>query len=291
MQAVGVAAALLLGFFLSACAQSSLGMHAPIALQSARPLVDEFDDCGGAAWCPTMVVVPGGSFVMGSPLGESGRGANEGPQHTVNIRRFAVSKFEITWDQWQACVDDGGCNGAGPESTGGDNGWGRESRPVIEVSWHDAQAYALWLAEETGQSYRLLSESEWEYAARGGTTTRYSWGDRYPICDPTAPNGANFGGCTNLRTLPVGTFPPNPFGLHDMHGNTYEWVQDCFNFSYAAAPTDGSAYIDGACTFRMLRSGSWGSYPQILRSAYRVFFEPGFRYQNFGIRIARDLSE
>lgn len=288
MRAVLVAAALLLGAVTASCAQSG----APLAQVEAplpRPIVQEFDDCSGAGWCPTMVMIPAGSFIMGSPPNENGRGITEGPQHRVDIRAFAVGKFEITWDQWQACVDRGGCSAEGPSSTGGDNGWGFGSRPVIEVNWHDAQAYVLWLSQVTGANYRLLSESEWEYVARAGTTTRYSWGDAYPVCNPAARNGANFSGCAELRTLPVGTFAPNPFGLFDMHGNVYEWVQDCYKFSYTDVPTNGAPH-DGECDFRMLRGGSWGSYPQILRSAYRVFFEPGFRYQNFGIRVARALD-
>lgn len=274
MRAVVVAAALLLGPILTSCAQTVTPVAPSVALPPPRPVVQEFDDCDGAGWCPTMVVIPAGPFMMGSPHGESGRGINEGPLHEVSIRRFAVGKFELTWDQWQACVDRGGCNGGGPLSTGGDNGWGVGARPVIEVTWNDAQAYVSWLSRETGETYRLLTEAEWEYAARAGATTRYSWGNQFPICDPTAANGANFSGCSELRTLPVGTFAPNAFGLHDMHGNVYEWVQDCFKFSYTDVPTDGSAH-DGDCEFRVLRGGSWGSYPQILRSAYRVFFEPG----------------
>ena len=134
---------------------------------------------------------------------------------------------------------------------------------MINVSWDDAQAYVAWLSKETGQPYRLLSEAEWEYAARAGTTTRYSWGD-----DPPTPEQANFGRNVG-KTTEVGTYPPNPWGLHDMHGNVWEWVEDCWNESYQGAPSDGSAWTSGDCSRRVLRGGSWVNDPEYLRSADR----------------------
>ena len=184
---------------------------------------------------PEMVVIPAGRFVMGSPASEQGRSDDEGPQHEVHIARpFAVGRFQVTFDEWDACVAAGGCKHR-PK----DEGWGRGKRPVINVSWEEAQAYVAWLSKKTGQQYRLLSEAEWEYAARAGTTTRYPWGD-----DPGV-NRANFDGSgsqwSSKQTAPVGSFEPNAFGLHDMIGNVLEWVQDCWNDGYKGAPADGSA--------------------------------------------------
>ena len=168
---------------------------------------------------------------------------------------FALSKFEVTFAQWDACVVDGGCNGYRPD----DLGWERGSRPVIQVSWEDAQTYVSWLSRSTGENYRLPSESEWEYAARAGSTTQYNWGN------DIGRNRANCDGCGsqwNQRTAPVGSFAANAFGLHDMHGNVYEWVQDCWNLSYAGAPTDGRAWVHGDCEIRVVRGGSWSQQPE-----------------------------
>ena len=242
-----------------------------------------FTDCTG---CPEMVVLPSGSFQMGSNDGES----DEKPVHTVRIgNKFAVSKFEITWSQWETCVSAGGCDGAGPQGSGGDNGWGKGSRPVIEVDWNDAQAYARWLSSKTGQNYRLLSEAEWEYAARAGTITKYSWGDQGPTCSRGARNGANYSSCSSDSTEPVGLSAANAFGLHDMHGNVWEWTQDCWNDSYSGAPANGDAWEAGDCSRRVLRGGSWVNLPRGLRSAYRGGFSTVGRYYIVGFRLARTL--
>jgi len=254
---------------------------------------DTFRDCDD---CPEMVVLPAGSFVMGSPAGEEGRDSDEGPLRTVQIGyQFAVGKYEVTWAQWEACVADGGCDNAGPLGAGGDNGWGRGNRPVINVSWNDAEAYAQWLSRTTGERYRLLSEAEWEYAARGVTTptaasTRFSWGDGDPVCTRGARNGAVFRPCEGRGTEPVGFSAANAFGLHDMHGNVWEWTQDCYVDSYSGAPTDGSARIVSECSRRVLRGGSWNGYPQNLRSADRNWLNPTYRVNYIGFRVARTLS-
>jgi formylglycine-generating enzyme required for sulfatase activity len=177
-------------------------------------------------------------------------------------RNFEVGRTEVTFAQWDACVVGGGCNGYRP----GDEGWGRGNQPVITVSWNDAQAYVQWLSQRTGQRYRLLTSEEWEIAARAGTTTNFSWGDQDPVCDQSARNGANFSACTDDRTRPVGSFQPNGFGLYDVHGNVWEWVEDA----------EGSS--------RVLRGGSWDDGPQYLRWAY-----PESRYGIIGFRVARTV--
>ena len=239
---------------------------------------DSFRDCDV---CPEMVVIPAGRFTMGSPSSEADRNANEGPQHEVTIPApFAVGQYEVMWAEWEACVADGGCEG----SRTNDQGWGRGRRPVITVSWEDAQAYARWLSARTGETYRLPSEAEWEYAARAGTKTRFSTGD-----DITTAQ-ANFRGDTYLeQTVPVGSYGANPFGLYDMHGNVWEWVEDCYRDSYSGAPTDGSSVTASDCSRRVLRGGSWGNVPQYLRSADRSWNYPSDRLGWLGFRVARTV--
>ena len=241
-----------------------------------------FRDCEE---CPEMVVVPAGSFTMGAPSREEGRDSDEGPQHTVTIRApFAVGKYEVTFLEWDGCVAAGGCG-----HRADDEGWGRGRRPVMNVSWEDARSYVRWLSGKTGKRYRLLSEAEWEYAARAGTRTRYHWGDR------VGRNRANCDGCGSRwdddRTAPVGSFPANGFGLHDVHGNVWEWVEDCRHDDYAGAPLDGSAWTAGGeCGRRVLRGGSWFNVPRNLRSAFRYRGSAGFRNFNLGFRVARTLT-
>ena len=237
-----------------------------------------FRDCPE---CPEMVVVPAGSFMMDSPQHD-----DEGPVHRVTIPApFAVGKYEVTFSEWDACVSAGGCGGHRPD----DEGWGRGARPAINVSWNDAKAYVGWLSGKTGKKYRLLSESEWEYAARAGTTTRYWWGN------DIGRNRANCDGCGSRwdreKTAPVGSFKANVFGLHDMHGNAREWVADCWNDSYAGAPSDGSAWESGNCGRRVLRGGTWYDDPRYLRAASRVRYGSGYRGgSGSGIRVARMLA-
>ncbi|MFZ4072370.1 MAG: SUMF1/EgtB/PvdO family nonheme iron enzyme [Caulobacterales bacterium] len=180
---------------------------------------------------------------------------------------FEAGRYEVTFAEWDACVADGGCNGYRP----GDQGWGRGRRPVINVNWNDAQAYVQWLNQRSGRRYRLLTSTEWEIAARAGTTTEYSWGDQEPVCDQNVRNGANFNACTDRRTRPVGSFRPNGFGLHDVHGNVWEWVQDA----------EGSS--------RVLCGGSWFDSPQILHSAMQIGSLPTDRGSLRGFRLARTL--
>ena len=235
-------------------------------------------DCEG---CPELVVVPSGSFLMGSPSGESGRYDNEGPVHRVTISRaFAVGVYEVTFGEWDACVSGGGCGGYRPD----DEGWGRGHRPVINVSWVDAKAYVRWLSRETGEEYRLLSESEWEYVARGGATGPYHYGSS--LTSSRANYGRNNGG-----TVRVGRYVPNGFGLHDVHGNVWEWVEDCWHGDYVGAPRDGSAWtVGGDCERRVLRGGSWLNSPRGLRSAIRNWYTTGLRLSDDGFRVARTLD-
>lgn len=242
-----------------------------------------FTDC---SHCPTMVMIPAGSFVQGSPASEPESSGWERPQRTVNVPTFAMGQTAVTFDQWDACVADGGCT-HNPD----DQGWGRGNRPVINVSWNDAQQYVAWLSNVTGHDYRLPSESEWEYAARAGTTGRFNTGD----CITTGQ--ANFNGedpatgCpTGVfrdQTLPVASFAPNAFGLYDTHGNVAEWVQDCWMENYAGAPTDGSAWMTGDCSLAVLRGGSWLDRGVWLRSADRFMGSRALSFSATGFRVAR----
>ena len=235
-----------------------------------------FRDCEG---CPEMVVVPAGSFMMGSNDGND----DETPVHRVRIgERFAVAVYEVTFGEWEACVRGGGCGGYRP----GDAGWGRGNRPVINVSWEDAEGYVGWLSRETGKEYRLLSEAEWEYVARAGSRGAYHLGDEI------GRNRANC--CGSLwevkRTAPVGSFGRNGFGLYDVHGNVWEWVEDCWNGSYRGAPSDGRAWETGDCGRRVLRGGSWGDGPWNVRSANRGWTYAGVQFHDSGFRVARTLT-
>jgi formylglycine-generating enzyme required for sulfatase activity len=266
-----------------ALAQTQLAGNAPLsaAQERALKLGDTFQECSK---CPVMKVVPAGSFTMGSPASEPGRRADESLQHRVTVAgQFAVAQFELTFEEWDTCVADGGCNGYKPD----DLDWGRGTRPVINISWEDANAYVTWLAKKTGKPYRLLSESEYEYATRAGTQTAYPWGNAI------GKNNANCNGCgskwDNHQSSPVGSFAANGFGLYDMVGNVDEWTQDCWHDSYSGAPTDGSAWTSGDCSRRVLRGGSWLSYPQIVRSACRIWDSSRSRYFNTGFRVGRTL--
>ena len=233
--------------------------------------------------CPEMVVVPAGSYRMGSRDGRS----DELPVHEVAIGApFAVGRYEVTFAEWDACARHGGCPRG--EDIAEDRGWGRGRRPVINVSWDDAKRYVQWLSRKTGKAYRLPSESEWEYAARAGTQTAYSWGDEIGV------NRANCYVCGGQwdgdRTAPVGSFGANAWGLHDMHGNVWEWVEDCPNGSYAGSPVDGSSWLSGNCDKRVLRGGSWFNYPSFLRAAGRNRYSTGNRNSSFGFRVARTLA-
>ncbi len=229
---------------------------------------------------PAMVSIAGGSFSMGCGAPDNACLDAEKPVHTVNVKNFKLSRHEITFDQYDAFAS------ATRRTRPDDKGWGRGDRPVINVSWEDANAFVTWLARETGEPYRLPTEAEWEYAARAGTSTVYLWGNEigFGLANCTGC-GSNFDGD---RTSPVGTFAANRFGLHDMHGNVWEWVQDCWQEGYASAPSDGSARLTGNCSSRILRGGSWLNNPSYLRVAYRNWLSSNLRDVNTGFRVARD---
>ncbi|MBX9637125.1 MAG: SUMF1/EgtB/PvdO family nonheme iron enzyme [Nitrosomonas sp.] len=232
---------------------------------------------------PEMVRIPPGKFLMGSHETEAGRDADEGPQHEVIIGyTFEIGKYAVTFDEYDTFAK------ATNRQLTSDNGWRRGKRPVINVSWNDAQAYVKWLSEQTGKQYRLPTEAEWEYAARAGTQTRYWWGDGI------GRNNAVCDGCgsewDNQQTAPAGSFKANAFGLHDTAGNVWEWTQDCWHENYSGAPVDGSAWLEksgGDCDRRVVRGGSWNNEPQFLRSAIRVMLNTGGANLNLGFRIAR----
>ena len=277
----------------------------------------KFRDCPE---CPEMVVVPAGSYEMGSPSYEGGRQDDEGPVHRVTIDRpFAVGVHEVTRGEWSrfesrtGYAPGGSCwtyeGGEWKERAG--RGWSNpgfsqsEGHPVVCVSWEDAGAYVEWLSAETGTEYRLLSESEWEYVARGGSSTSRFWGES----ESGQCSHANGGDRTlksryrdwkratascddgHVHTSPVGSFRANGFGLHDVLGNVWEWVEDCWHESYRGAPGDGSVWtVGGDCGQRVLRGGSWDYDPGFLRSANRFRNSTGFRDSNVGFRVSRTLD-
>lgn len=246
---------------------------------------DRFRDC---PQCPEMIVLPGGTFLMGSPEDEYGRQENEGPRREVSVPMFAVGRSEVSFDDWQACVDAGGC-----AFVPGDEGWGRGALPVINVSLEDAQAYARWLSETSGEWYRLPSEAEWEYAARAGTETSFPSGDCLASGQANFDARRSFGACPTAdavgRTAPVASYPPNAFGLHDLHGNVREWVSDCWNPDYQGAPVDGSPWMTGDCGRAVLRGGAWSDPAILLRSASRTRPSGAFHNDRTGFRVVREI--
>ena len=241
---------------------------------TANPGMRSIRDC---TQCPELVLIPSGIF----PMGSTGSSAFERPVHYVSIPKpFYLGRREVTFDEWDACVAEGGCQ-YHPD----DRGQGRGLRPVTDVDWEDARAYVGWLSRKTGHAYRLPTESEWEYAARAGTTTTYPWGQGVDI------DRANCVGCNPTQfkdTVDTGRFPPNGFGLFDMAGNAAEWVEDCWNDSYRGAPTDGSPFIRPQCHERVLRGGSFNNDPSYLRSAARFKYDYDVRYYANGFRVARE---
>ena len=231
---------------------------------------------------PEMVVIPAGRFRMGCLSDCEAMMDYAKPVHEVTIESFALSKYEVTFAEYDRFTAATGRDRAW------DRGWGRGRRPVIYVSWEEAVAYTEWLSAHTGERYRLPSEAEWEYAARAGSGTVYSWGDEIGRVR------ANCDGCgsqwDNKKTAPVGSFGANAWGLHDMHGNLWEWVQDCWHDNYEGAPADGSAWESGNCSRRVLRGGSWCNNPRNLRAAYRSRGTTGDRIINNGFRVARTLT-
>lgn len=222
--------------------------------------------------CPAMVMLPGATFLMGSPVTEAGREPVEGPVREVTLKPFALSKTEVTMGQWRACVEDGGCNGdrAAP---GVD-----DAMPAAAISWKDAGNYVKWLSAKTGNAYRLPTEAEWEYAARAGTDTAYWWGNKFDAAK--APRD---------KVREAASLPENSFGLQGMLGNVGEWTQDCYVNGYAEAPADGSAVTSGDCSRRVVRGGSVKSSPAAHRSANRARLSISVRDRQYGFRVA--LSE
>ena len=240
---------------------------------------------------PEMVVVTAGSFIMGSPAKEEGRQKCEGPQHKVTIARpFAVSRYAVTFDEWDACAVEGGCGGYKPS----DQGWGRGRRPVIRVSWNDGKAYVEWLKEKTGKEYRLLSEAEWEYVCRASSPGPFWWGASISADQANYDGNSTLGGGSKgeyrQKTVPVDIFKPNPWGLYQVHGNVWEWVEDSWSPNYKGAPSDGSAWMTEDTRHCGIRGGSWGNGPWDLRSACRSKDGLLSRVGNVGFRVARTLN-
>jgi formylglycine-generating enzyme required for sulfatase activity len=230
-----------------------------------------------------MIVVQAGKFIMGSSESKSDLDASERPQHEVTIAKpFAISKFEVTFEEWDACVAAAVCPRV-------QDHWGRGQMPVINVKWGDAKQYVGWLSRLTGNDYHLLTEAEWEYAARAGTTSRYSWGD-----DPGKDN-ANCSSCGSQwdrkQSAPVGSFKSNALGLYDMHGNVWEWVEDSWHDNYDGAPTDGSAWLRGGDpSYRVIRGGSWRNDAEFIRAAVRAKRNVNVQFDTLGFRVARTLN-
>ena len=279
----------------------------------------DFKDC---ADCPEMVVIPAGRFAMGALPGEEERENlsdqfrnRSQPQHAVNLKGFAAGKFEVTRGQYRVFAEATGRSSDGcfiwigsgfekdPTKDWRNPGYAQDDmHPVVCVSWEDASAYVRWLSQKTGRAYRLLTEAEWEYAARAGTATTRFWGDSGNLSCEYA-NGADLtvaaqvpgasewtvANCNDryAYSAPVGSYRANAFGLHDMLGNVWEWTQDCWNGNYRGAPTDGSAWAAGDCSLRAVRGGSWEDAPQGLRAAYRVGSPTVIRVYIRGFRVAR----
>jgi formylglycine-generating enzyme required for sulfatase activity len=253
---------------------------------------EQFKDC---PTCPEMVVVPAGSFMMGSPANEQGRNADEARVRVSIPAPFAVGRFAVTFDEWDACVAAGGCYGKHKS----DEGWGRGKHPVINVTWHDAYSYAEWLSGKTGKTYRLLSEAEREYVTRAGTTTPFWWGasitPKQANYDGDAEpyEGGGFKGEYRQRTVPVDSFEPNPWGLYNVHGNVWDWTEDYWNDSNIGNSGDGQARTTTTDDYffrRVIRGGSWGSFPRYLRSALRDWGSAGVPNHIVGFRLARTLA-
>ena len=288
-----------LELWVPAMAQSPLSAGRERALKPG----DTFKECDA---CPEMVVVPAGSFAMGSPSNEKARDNNEGPQHQVTITRsFAFGKFEVTVDQFVAFVQETGHDTGSTCDIWQDGKWAERSgyswrkpgfaqsgsHPAACLSWDDAKAYLSWLSRKTGKIYRLPAEAEWEYAARAGTETEYWWGNEMKsgmaICYDSDSRWSG------KQTSPVGSFQPNPFGLYDTAGNVWEWVEDCWHHDYKKAPTDGSAWLEanrGNCGQRVLRGGSCFGGPDNLRASNRNLIYADGRSNDIGFRVAQDLD-
>ena len=237
-------------------------------LKGITPAGTIFKDCDK---CPEMIVIPSGSFMMGSS--SEVQVFKEKPQHLVNVQLFAIGKYEVTQDQYYDVI------GANPSIYKGN------TLPVEDLSWHDAQLYVHKLSRKTGKKYRLPSEAEWEYAARAGSNAQFFWGNDVKQASDYAWSWENSAGSSH----PVGSKKPNQFGLFDIFGNASEWTQDCWNEDYSGAPTDGSAWTNGECSKRVLRGGAWNGYKWFFRSSGRNWSAAEFRNLGSGSRVALDL--
>ena len=254
-------------------APAATSRTAPAAPPSAAPQ-SAIRDC---PQCPEIVLIQPGAFEMGS----TEMFDFEAPVHQVSIRKaFYIGRREVTFEEWDACLAEGGC-----KQKPDDRGLGRSRRPVTDLDWDDAKSYLAWLSQKTGKTYRLPSESEWEYVARAGTTTTYPWGRT------VEKDKANCLGCTSdpvKKAIDTGSFPPNAFGVYDMAGNAAEWVEDCWSDNYRGAPTDGSAWTKPQCRERVLRGGSFNNDPRYLRSAARFKYDQNVRFYTNGFRVVRE---
>ncbi|MEY4588517.1 MAG: hypothetical protein RL497_593 [Pseudomonadota bacterium] len=234
----------------------------------------------------SMLIIPAGEFVMGS----NQEGSDEAPARTVRIKSFKLNNTEVTHELYDLCIASSNCFYVPP-----DEGWGKGTRPVTNLSYYDITSQFLpWLNKLTGLEYRLPTEAEWEYAARAGTTSEYFWGDN-TTCDQARFDGGNSSVCftkegKNSGTLPVKRFKPNAFGLFDMHGNVWEWVEDCWHPNYQGAPSDGSAWVEGNCDIRVMRGGAWDYPSNGMRSANRYYFAHKIRKNNYGFRLALSIK-
>jgi formylglycine-generating enzyme required for sulfatase activity len=250
--------------------------EAPAAPSGKAPAGGAFKDC---AACPTLVSLSAGSFTMGSNSSDP----TEKPAHRVTLGNpFAIGKYEVTVQEWTACVDAGACQKVGQYASP------NPKAPIRDVSWDDAQQYVKWLSSTSGKPYRLPTEAEWEYAARGGTSTRYWWGDQM------ATGKANCKDCGQPWGIEgpanVGSFEANPYGLYDMNGSVWEWVADCWHNSFKEAPADGAAWNEPNCSMRVIRGGSWRESAPYMVSSTRFKYDAGVRHSQNGFRVARDIK-
>jgi len=246
-------------------------LSAYLVSAEAQERTTTFKDC---AECPEMIVVSAGSFLMGTPeAAQTASRASEGPQRHVTLKAFAIGKFEVTQAQWTEVMGDD------PSANKG------ASLPVENISWNAANTFVQKLSEKTGKPYRLPTEAEWEYAARAGSATAYAFGNEEALLS----EHGWFDGNSGMETHPVGEKPANNFGLHDTHGNVWEWVQDCYHESYVGAPGDGSAAPEYNACDRVSRGGSWYDIPEVLRSAYRYKDGPNNVVSGMGLRVVRTL--
>ncbi|HJW25233.1 MAG TPA: formylglycine-generating enzyme family protein, partial [Rhodocyclaceae bacterium] len=251
----------------------------PAAAPAGRPAAKALGEIKDCPACPALVSLPPGSFTMGSHAGDP----SEKPAHPVSITQpFAIGKYEVTVEQWNACADAGACPRLASEASA------PKTTPVRDVSWDDAQTYVQWLGKVSGKAYRLPTEAEWEYAARGGTSTKYWWGEQM------RQGNANCKDCgspwSEAGPANVGSFAANPYGLYDMNGSVWEWVKDCWHNSYKGAPGDGSAWEESSCGSRVIRGGSWREGASYMPSSTRFKYDASVRQSQNGFRVARDVK-